>query len=83
MHVAANGIISSFFMTNILSCIYTISSLSINLFMDTCFHVLAIVNSAAMNNGAHVSFQIMVFSRYMPRSGIADYMVTLFSKLIN
>ena len=36
-----------------------------------CFHVLAIVNSAAMNTGVHVSFQIMVFSRYMPSSGIA------------
>ena len=30
------------------------------------FHVLAIVNSAAMNNGIHVSF-----SGYMLRSGIA------------
>ena len=36
-----------------------------------CFHVLAIVNSAAMNTGVHISFQIMVFFRYMPRSGIA------------
>ena len=36
-----------------------------------CFHVLATVNSAAMNIGVHVSFWIMVFSRYMPRSGIA------------
>ena len=36
-----------------------------------CFHVLAIVSSAAMNIGVHVSFGIMVFSRYMPRSGIA------------
>ena len=35
------------------------------------FHVLAIVNSAAMNNGIHVSFSILVFSGYMPRSGIA------------
>ena len=35
------------------------------------FRVLAIVNSAAMNIGVHVSFQIMVSSRYMPRSGIA------------
>ena len=36
-----------------------------------CFHVLAIVNSAAMNNGIHVSFSILVSSAYMPRSGIA------------
>ena len=38
-----------------------------------CFHVLAIVNSAAMNIGVHVSFQIRVFifSGYMPGSGIA------------
>ena len=27
-----------------------------------CFHVLAIVNSAAMNTGVHVSFQTMFFS---------------------
>ena len=36
-----------------------------------CFHVLAIVNSVAMKNGIHVSFSILVFSWYMPRSGIA------------
>ena len=36
-----------------------------------CFHVVAIVNSAAVSGGVPVSFQIMVFSRYMPRSGIA------------
>ena len=35
-----------------------------------CFHVLAIVNGAAMNNGIHVSFSILVSSGYMPRSGI-------------
>ena len=34
-------------------------------------YVFAIVNSAAMNIGVHVSFQIRVFSGYMPRSGIA------------
>ena len=34
-----------------------------------CFHVLAIVNSAAIG-GAHVSFSVMVFSGYMPSSGI-------------
>ena len=36
-----------------------------------CFHVLAIVNYAAMNNGIHVSFSILVSSGYMPRSSIA------------
>ena len=35
------------------------------------FHVLAIVNSASVNTGAHVSFQIKVSSGYMTRSGIA------------
>ena len=33
--------------------------------------MLAIVNSAALNNGIRVSFSILVSSGYMPRSGIA------------
>ena len=37
-----------------------------------CFHVLAIVNSVAVNTGVHVSFLILVSSGYMPRSGIAE-----------
>ena len=36
-----------------------------------CFHVLAIVNSAAVNNGIHVSLSILVSSGCMPRSEIA------------
>ena len=35
-----------------------------------CFYVLAIVNSAAMNNGTYVSSSILVSSGYMPRSGV-------------
>ena len=31
---------------------------------------LAIVNSAAVNIGVHVSLHIRIFSGYMPRSGI-------------
>ena len=36
-----------------------------------CFHVLAIVNSAAMNTGVHVSLSDLVSSVCMPRNGIA------------
>ena len=47
-----------------------------------CFHVLAIVNSAAMNNEVHVSLQILLFSGYMPRSGIVvSYGTSKFSFL--
>ena len=37
----------------------------------SCFYVLAIVNSASVDIGVHVSFWIIVFSGYMLRSGIA------------
>ena len=36
-----------------------------------CFHVLAIVSSAAVNIGVHVSFSLLISSGYMSRSGIA------------
>ena len=35
------------------------------------FHVLAIINSATMNTGVHVSLSDLVSSGCMPRSGIA------------
>ena len=36
-----------------------------------CFHVLAVGNTAAVNNGTHASLSVLVSSGYMPRSGIA------------
>ena len=49
-----------------------------------CFCVLAVVNSAAVNIDIRVSFQIRVFSRYMPRCGISEsYNNSIFNFLRN
>ena len=53
-------------------CVY-IHTMSIHSSVDGdlgCFHVLAIINCASTNTGIHISFQITVLSRYMPRNGI-------------
>ena len=87
IHVAANGIISfsltaEQYPTIYMYHIFFIQS-SVNGHLG-CFHVLAVVSSAAMNTGVRVSFRIMFFSRYMPRSDIAgSYGSSTFSFLWN
>ena len=69
--VATIGIISFLWLSNIplYIDIFFIHS-SIDEYLH-CFHAMVIVNSAATNTGVHVSLQIRIFSRYMPRNGIA------------
>ena len=75
IHVAANSIIPFFFMAEeqyFIVYVYHIFFIHspVNGHLG-CFHVLANVNTAVMNKGVHVSFWIIVFSGYMPRSEIA------------
>ena len=43
-----------------------------------CFHVLAIANSAAVNTGVRISFQMMTFSDICPGVGLPNDMVVLY-----
>ena len=47
-----------------------------DIYMDGCFHVLAIVSSATVNMGYICLFWIMVFPEYMVSSGIATNMLS-------
>ena len=73
IHVAANSIILFFYGLVVFHqiCYHILIRFSVNGHLG-CFHVLTIVNSAAVNIGMHVSFWIIVLSRYMPRSWSAE-----------
>ena len=71
-HVLQIALLHSFFMTHSPLCIHTPHLL--HLFISKhlrCFHVLAIVNSAAVIIEVHVSFWIRIFVTYMRKSRIA------------
>ena len=56
------------------SVMYTYHSFFIHSSVDGhlgCFHVLVIVNCAEMKNRIHVFLSILIFSGFLPRSGIA------------
>ena len=74
IYVAANGIILFFFMAEQYSIVYMSHIFSIHSSVDGhlgYFHVLAIITSATVNIGMHVSFRMKVLSGYMPGNGIA------------
>ena len=57
-------------------CVYIHMSSLIPLLIDiVCIHVSAIINSAAMNIGVHVLFQIIVFSIPSPTFIICRFLV--------
>ena len=82
IHVATNGIILFFFRAEYYSIVYMYHIFFIHLSVGGhlgCFHDLDIVNSAAVNIGVHISFEISIFfSDTYTGAGLLGHMVVLF-----
>ena len=80
----SNGIILSLFLGEKYSLYILFIHSSVDRHLSQS-HVLAIVTSASMNIWVHAFFQIMFFSKYIPRSGISgtygSYIFSVFKDL--
>ena len=86
IHVAANGIISFFFMAEYYSSVYMYHIFFIHSSIDEhlgSFYVLAIINCAAVSIGVHMYLFKLEFSLDIcPGLGLLDHMVTLWESVL-